>query len=63
VTPLNRVIGYEAAAAVAKHAVKNGTTIREAVAELGYLERGDVTKEQLDTLLDVTAMTRPPVRS
>lgn len=59
VTPLNRVIGYEAAAAIAKHAVKNGTTIREAVEELGYVERGEITSEQLDSSLDVVAMTRP----
>ncbi|WP_413453058.1 class II fumarate hydratase [Georgenia sp. 1P01AC] len=59
VTPLNRVIGYEAAAAIAKHAVKNGTTIREAVEELGYVERGEITPEQLDSALDVVAMTRP----
>nr|WP_307784923.1 class II fumarate hydratase [Oceanitalea stevensii] len=59
VTPLNRVIGYEAAAAIAKHAVKNGTTIREAVEELGYVERGEITPEQLDAALDVVSMTRP----
>nr|WP_308203221.1 class II fumarate hydratase [Georgenia satyanarayanai] len=59
VTPLNRVIGYEAAAAIAKHAVKNGTTVREAVEELGYVERGEITAEQLDGALDVVAMTRP----
>ncbi|MFP5347672.1 MAG: class II fumarate hydratase [Actinomycetes bacterium] len=60
VTPLNRKIGYEAAAAVAKHAVKNGTTIREAVIDLGHVERGDLTEAQLDEALDVMAMTRPP---
>jgi len=59
VTPLNRVIGYEAAAAIAKHAVKNGTTVREAVEQLGYVERGEVTPEQLDQALDVMSMTRP----
>ncbi len=59
VTPLNRVIGYEAAAVIAKHAVKNGTTIREAVEEMGYVERGEITPEQLDGALDVVAMTRP----
>ncbi len=59
VTPLNRVIGYEAAAAIAKHAVANGTTIREAVEALGYVERGEITAEQLDAALDVASMTRP----
>ncbi|ACZ22551.1 fumarase [Sanguibacter keddieii DSM 10542] len=60
VTPLNRVIGYEAAAKVAKHSVKNGLTVREAVIDLGFVERGEVTEAQLDTALDVLAMTRPP---
>jgi fumarate hydratase class II len=60
VTPLNRVIGYEAAAKVAKHAVKHGVTVREAVVALGFVERGEVTEAQLDTALDVMAMTRPP---
>ncbi len=59
VTPLNRVIGYEAAAAIAKHAVAHSTTIREAVEALGYVERGEITPEQLDRALDVAAMTRP----
>jgi fumarate hydratase class II len=59
VTPLNRVIGYEAAAKVAKHAVERGLTIRDAVIDLGYVERGEVTTEQLDTLLDVLSMTHP----
>jgi fumarate hydratase class II len=60
VTPLNRVIGYEAAAAVAKHAVKYGLTVRQAVVDLGFVERGEVTEAQLDAALDVLAMTLPP---
>ena len=60
VTPLNRVIGYEAAAKVAKHAVKHQLTVREAVVDLGFVERGEVTEAQLDSALDVLAMTRPP---
>ncbi|MFD1714322.1 class II fumarate hydratase [Amnibacterium flavum] len=59
VTPLNKVIGYEAAAKVAKHAVANKQTVREAVIALGYVERGEVTEEQLDKTLDVLSMTRP----
>jgi fumarate hydratase class II len=59
VTPLNRYIGYEAAAAVAKKAVKDRITIRQAVIDLGHVERGEVTEEQLDTALDVLRMTRP----
>ena len=60
VTPLNRVIGYEAAAKVAKNAVAKGVTIRESVIDLGFVERGEVTEEQLDTYLDVLSMTVPP---
>lgn len=56
VTPLNRIIGYEAAAAIAKHSVKEGMTVKEAALDLGYVERGDITEEQLDQALDVTTM-------
>jgi fumarate hydratase class II len=56
VTPLNRVIGYENAARIAKHAVKHGVTVREATIALGFVERGEITEEQLDALLDVTTM-------
>jgi fumarate hydratase class II len=59
VTPLNRVIGYEAAASIAKHSVAKGLTIREAVIDLGFVERGELTLEQLDTTLDVLSMTTP----
>lgn len=59
VTPLNRVIGYEAAAKVAKNAVAKGITVRDSVIDLGFVERGEVTEEQLDTLLDVLRMTHP----
>ncbi len=59
VTPLNRYVGYEEAAKIAKQALKNGATIRETVLELGYVERGDLTEEQLDEALDVESMTHP----
>jgi len=59
VTPLNRVIGYEAAAKIAKHSVAKKLTVREAVIDLGYVERGEVTEEQLDSALDVLRMTAP----
>jgi fumarate hydratase class II len=59
VTPLNRHIGYENAAAVAKKAVKERKTIREVVLEDGYVDRGELTIEQLDEALDVLRMTRP----
>jgi fumarate hydratase class II len=60
VTPLNRIIGYEAAAKIAKHSVANKITVREAVIDLGFVERGEVSLEQLDTALDVLSMTTPP---
>jgi fumarate hydratase class II len=59
VTPLNRVIGYESAAAVAKRAVKERRTIREVVLDEGYVERGELTERQLDDALDVLSMTHP----
>ncbi len=59
VTPLNRFIGYEAAAKVAKQALADGATIRETVLRLGYVERGELTEEQLDAALDVESMTHP----
>ncbi|PZU41469.1 MAG: aspartate ammonia-lyase [Microbacterium sp.] len=57
VTPLNKLIGYEAAAKIAKHSVAQGITVREAVIDLGYLERGEITAEQLDEKLDLLSMT------
>ncbi|KOU24098.1 aspartate ammonia-lyase [Streptomyces sp. WM6372] len=59
VTPLNRYIGYEEAAKVAKKALAERKTIREVVLEAGYVDRGDLTLEQLDEALDVLRMTRP----
>ena len=57
VTPLNKAIGYEAAAKIAKHAVANKVTVREATIELGYMDGEKLTEEQLDKALDVTTMT------
>ena len=59
VTPLNKVIGYEAAAKIAKHSVANGITVREAVIDLGYVGRGEITIEELDKRLDLLSMTNP----
>ena len=59
VTPLNKIIGYEAAAKIAKHAIAKGITVREAVIDLGYVERGEITEAQLDEKLDVLSMTHP----
>jgi fumarate hydratase class II len=59
VTPLNRIIGYEAAAKIAKRAVAKGITVRDAVIDLGFVDRGEVTLEQLDAALDLLSMTHP----
>ncbi len=57
VTALNRHLGYEEAAAVAKQSLKERKTIRQVVLERGHVERGTLTLEQLDAALDVLAMT------
>jgi fumarate hydratase, class II len=59
VTPLNKYIGYEAAAKIAKHSVAKGLTVREATIELGYVDGEKLTMEQLDKALDVLSMTSP----
>ena len=58
VTPLNRYIGYEEAASVAKQALKERKTIREVVLERGHVDSGKLTLEQLDTALDVLGMAQ-----
>ena len=57
VTPLNKHVGYEEAATIAKAALAEGRTIREQVLAMGYVERGDLTEAELDAALDVDAMT------
>ncbi|MDQ3592395.1 MAG: class II fumarate hydratase [Actinomycetota bacterium] len=59
VTPLNRYLGYENAAKVAKIAVAERRTIREVVLSQGHVERGDLSEAQLDEALDVLSMTHP----
>ncbi|RKN46998.1 class II fumarate hydratase [Streptomyces hoynatensis] len=59
VTPLNRYLGYEEAAKIAKRALAERKTIREAVLDGGYVDRGELTLEQLDEALDVLRMTHP----
>ena len=58
VTPLNKYIGYEEAAKVAKASLAERKTIREVVLERGYVDAGHLTAEQLDEALDVLRMTR-----
>ncbi|MFE2345771.1 class II fumarate hydratase [Kitasatospora cineracea] len=59
VTPLNRYLGYEEAAKVAKQSLAERRTIRQVVLDRGYVERGLLTEAQLDEALDVLRMTRP----
>jgi fumarate hydratase class II len=59
VTPLNRYLGYDEAAAIAKQALAEGKTIREVVIERGHVSAGRLTEAQLDEALDVLRMTRP----
>jgi len=54
VTALNPHIGYDKAAAIAKHAHKAGLTLREAA-----IASGEVTAEQFDAWVDAKAMTGP----
>ncbi|MEY3538572.1 MAG: aspartate ammonia-lyase, partial [Actinomycetota bacterium] len=50
---------YEAAAKIAKHAVHEGITVRQATIDLGYVDGEKLTMEQLDKALDVLSMTSP----
>jgi fumarate hydratase class II len=61
VTPLNRYIGYEKGTKAVKKALADGTTVRQAVVDLGFVGSGEgqVTEEQLDEALDVLAMAYP----
>mgnify|MGYP003326066011 FL=1 len=54
VTALNPLIGYDRSAQVAKKAHKEGTTLREAALELGFL-----TAEQFDEAVRPESMTHP----
>ena len=54
VTALNRHIGYDKAAAIAKKAQKEGTTLREAA-----LAMGEITAEQYEQWIVPMEMTRP----
>jgi len=59
VTPLNRYIGYENAAKVAKQSLAEEKTIREVVVERGFVKDGTLTEQQLDEALDLLAMAHP----
>ncbi|MGB0454297.1 MAG: class II fumarate hydratase [Bacteriovoracaceae bacterium] len=54
VTALNQHIGYDKAAQIAKKAHKEGTTLKEACLELGFLN-----ESEFDQYVDPEKMTRP----
>jgi len=54
VTALNRKIGYDNAAKIAKTAHKNGTTLKDEAINLGFL-----TAEEFDTAVDPSKMIGP----
>jgi fumarate hydratase class II len=60
VTSLNRYLGYEEAAAIAKQALLQRSTICDVVRERGHLENGTLTPDQLNETLDVLGMALPP---
>jgi fumarate hydratase class II len=59
VTPLNRYLGYDEAASVAKEALAKEAAIREVVIARGHVTNGKLTEVQLDEALDVLRMTHP----
>jgi fumarate hydratase class II len=54
VTRLNPIIGYEKAAELAKESFRTGKTVKELV-----VEKGVISKEEADRLLDPKALTKP----
>jgi fumarate hydratase class II len=52
VTPLTPVIGYDKATAIAKYAHEQGSSLRDAALELGY-----VSASEFDRIVDPSAMT------
>ena len=59
VTPLNRYLGYDEAASIAKEALAKQTSIREVVIARGHVDSGKLTETQLDETLDLLRMTHP----
>jgi fumarate hydratase class II len=57
-TALAPIIGYDAAAAIAKEAAASGRTVREVARE-----RTNLSQKELDRILDPAAMTEPGLGS
>lgn len=56
ITAINPHVGYETAASIAKEAITSGRPVREIV-----LERGVLTKDELDIILHPQEMTHPGI--
>lgn len=52
VTPLTQVIGYDKASTIAKYAHEQGTNLRSAALDLGY-----ISAEAFDQIVNPKAMT------
>ncbi|WP_442932333.1 class II fumarate hydratase [Micromonospora sp. NBC_01699] len=59
VTPLNRYLGYDEAASIAKEALASESTIKAVVLARGHVDAGKLTEQELDQALDVLGMTHP----
>ncbi|MGW1059645.1 class II fumarate hydratase [Micromonospora rubida] len=59
VTPLNRHLGYDEAASIAKEALAKEMSIRDVVIARGHVADGKLTADQLDEALDLLRMTHP----
>ncbi|WP_374249969.1 class II fumarate hydratase [Micromonospora sp. R77] len=59
VTPLNRHLGYDEAASIAKEALAKQVSIREVVIARGHVDSGKLSETQLDEALDLLRMTHP----
>jgi fumarate hydratase class II len=59
VTALNRYLGYEEAASIAKQALLEKRTISDVVRARGHLNTGTLSPDQLDAALDVLSMAQP----
>ncbi|GAA4564579.1 class II fumarate hydratase [Micromonospora coerulea] len=59
VTPLNRHLGYDEAASIAKEALAKQISIREVVIARGHVDSGKLSETQLDEALDLLRMTHP----
>ena len=59
-TALNRYLGYEEAASIAKEALLQRRSIADVVHARGHVDDGTITAEQLDNALDVLGMALSP---